>query len=440
MKCTVCQRDLGPNLSMCVRCGAMRNDSVREELQSKITFRTASGRLTSAEPESPALTAGNAAPPVEIGKASVIRKQGTADLPSKDTNPTLADFRHMNSGLPEWRLQLQNSVRMRTGKATAGEGAVAAVPALSVSKPVVTRGANALKTATVPELFDEESADPKMVSALRRIEISRRTYLGSEKAREGIRVARAAMKRYPFDVVSRSDELPAKPVETPDAINPTRPKLASPLKIEKRKYDTNKLTPVPEAEYMAKAGSDEPTPAKPLKENWSSRIEIREKGTPTVDEGLPDLSVEAVPDVEPAVDTIDDLAPMSTRFNAGLFDLIVGGFLAFILLSPYFALTEGWFSVSGLLLFGSVLALVMFVYLTTATAFFGQTIGMRLFSLELLDYETNEMATLHQSAVNAAVYLPSLLLFGLGFVPSLLSEENRAAHDHVAGTILVRAV
>jgi hypothetical protein len=50
MMCPVCKRDLAPTLSICLTCGAMINDTVREELETKIS-RTAelatsnSGRL-----------------------------------------------------------------------------------------------------------------------------------------------------------------------------------------------------------------------------------------------------------------------------------------------------------------------------------------------------------------------------------------------------------
>src|SRR5829696_4374185 len=53
MMCPVCKRDLAPTLSICLTCGAMINDTVREELETKISARTPdhvasnSGRLSS---------------------------------------------------------------------------------------------------------------------------------------------------------------------------------------------------------------------------------------------------------------------------------------------------------------------------------------------------------------------------------------------------------
>src|SRR6476619_2569226 len=36
MNCPVCKRELAPTLSICFACGAMVNDTVREELETKI--------------------------------------------------------------------------------------------------------------------------------------------------------------------------------------------------------------------------------------------------------------------------------------------------------------------------------------------------------------------------------------------------------------------
>ena len=66
----------------------------------------------------------------------------TAELPVKNTNPTLVGFQNRNAAMPDWRLQLQNAVRQRAGGAaeTGGES----VPPV-YQKQLVTNGANALK-------------------------------------------------------------------------------------------------------------------------------------------------------------------------------------------------------------------------------------------------------------------------------------------------------
>jgi uncharacterized RDD family membrane protein YckC len=135
---------------------------------------------------------------------------------------------------------------------------------------------------------------------------------------------------------------------------------------------------------------------------------------------------------------IEDLAPFSMRFSAGLFDLIIGAFAAGVLLSPLAFASEDWFNASGLLTFVCGWAIVLFIYMTACLGFFGKTMGMRLFSLELVDAVENEYPTLRQAAVNSAIFILSLITLGAGFLAVLYNEERRALHDLLSGTILVR--
>jgi len=126
------------------------------------------------------------------------------------------------------------------------------------------------------------------------------------------------------------------------------------------------------------------------------------------------------------------------RFNAGLFDLIIGSFTSLILLAPFMLWGGSWLSTAGVFAFLATCAIVMFVYLTTAVGLYGRTVGMRLFSLEIIDIENEDYPTLHQAAVSAAVYLLSLALGGIGFLTMPFNEEKRAVHDLVSGTIIVK--
>jgi uncharacterized RDD family membrane protein YckC len=76
--------------------------------------------------------------------------------------------------------------------------------------------------------------------------------------------------------------------------------------------------------------------------------------------------------------------------------------------------------------------------MTTCLGFFGKTMGMRLFSLELVDAIENEYPTLKQAAANSSVFLLSLAFCGAGFLTAFFNEERRALHDLLSGTILVR--
>jgi uncharacterized RDD family membrane protein YckC len=430
MMCPVCKRDLAPTLSICLTCGTMMNDSVREELQSKV-----SSAVEPARPElyAPADKRDAIPEPILAVKRPAVRID-TSDLRIKKTSPTLAEFRTNSATLPDWRLQLQNTIRQRTGRADH-----VTADAISPQPKLQTSGANALKAEYVEEPAPAEPLNLKVANALKRIEESRRTFLPEEKKKVETAASVKAAKNFPFNVVSRSDELPPRPAGSLTEPAPTiaRPKLVSSLRIEKRGLDTNKLVPIPEAAKMASSfeiTDDIPAkPKKPLKEDWSKRIEIKEtKAEAEVVE--PEIPVAE----EVETDEIDDLAPVAMRFNAGLFDMIIGGFATLILLSPLLFASEGWISFSGFFAFTSVLAIVMFAYLTASISYFGQTFGMRVFSLELVDVEQSEYPTLQQAAVSSSVYLLSLALGGLGFLPILFNEERRAVHDLVSGTILLR--
>ena len=52
--------------------------------------------------------------------------------------------------------------------------------------------------------------------------------------------------------------------------------------------------------------------------------------------------------------------------------------------------------------------------------------------------EENDYPTFHQAAVSAAVYLLSLGLGGSGFLTVLFTDDQRAVHDIVSGTLMVK--
>ena len=154
--CPVCKRDLAPTLSICMTCGAMINDTVREELESKISrpgvsAASNSGGLVSKSPMPATSPRPNTVPSgslpammqqpkprMETPKIEAPKVQGpkieapkpmappaqpkpiatrfdTADLRAKKTSPTLVEFQTKKATVPEWRLQLQNSVRQKVG-------------------------------------------------------------------------------------------------------------------------------------------------------------------------------------------------------------------------------------------------------------------------------------------------------------------------------------
>jgi len=424
------------------------NDTVREELQPKVST---SGKLppieqnaTKLPPPRPYVERSNpyavpppastsAAPAIArsteaIPSPAPVKRVETANLGVSKTSPTLVDFQPKATTVPEWRLQLQNAVRQRKGTSAEGREMPHAVSAA----PLRTHGAKALKAEVVQQPI-LDNADPRLNNALRRIADSRTSFLPAEPAKPAFAPRETPVKNFRFDVVEPQPNAVPRPVMPQATINVLpKPVLVAPPRIEK--LDTNKLPKLDEL------------PVKKIEkvEELSKIHETSPDNAPTKFESIKRIFINAdnVQHEEETdlieTDEIEDLAPFAMRFNAGLFDLIIGSVATMALLSPL-ALSGGeWFSISGLLTFVATLSVVMFVYLTACVGFYGKTLGMRIFSLEIVDAEENEYPTIHQAAVHSSIYLITLALGGLGFLTVLFNEEKRAIHDLLSGTIIVR--
>jgi uncharacterized RDD family membrane protein YckC len=393
----------------------------------------------------------------------------TSEIASKATSPTLVDFRHKNAVVPEWRLHLQNAVRKRQDRSPGSSlssqtqtETVSTVVAAPQPVTLATSGATALQAEPVALNNPVVAGNPKLEAAMRRIEQSRQMYYAEEEKPKPHLAAvpqpqmqqPAQPKTFPYAVPSQSplsESLPPKPEIAAPKIQPRTfiiEKKAETAAAERKieKFDTNKLPPLSQiAKTAADAGEIRPATTFKTVEN---KIEI--KAPLYNDEAAEDAAVDVTAYAEDAEDfaaeeavtgefeEIEDCAPVSLRFNAGLFDLIIGSFLSFILLSPFMLLNGNLFTLQGLLAFLATFAIVMFIYMTVSIGFLGRTLGMRLFSLEIIDVEENAYPTFHQAAVNSCVYLFSLALGGIGFLPLFFNSEKRAAHDLLAGTIVVR--
>lgn len=431
MKCPVCNRNLAPTLSICLTCGAMMNDSVREEHRVKVST---SGNLPKIEqnatklpPPRPFLKPTNpyaVPPPASVVSAPVQRRVETAELSTPKTSQTLVDFQNKNTSIPEWRLQMQNAVRQRKGGLADDDSGIS-TQVVSAAQ-LRTHGATALKAETVPEPIILENADPRLNSALRRIADSRSSYLSEEPAKPAFASRNVQAKSFPLHVVAPNANAASRVPE----INATAVSIPKPTLVAPFKLDTNKLPKLEETQVKIIEKVEEIDPVQgtmPPEFDAIKRIFINADND-QVEEDIDQIDS----------DEIEDLAPFSMRFNAGLFDFIIGTVVSMILLSPLALSGGNWFSISGLLIFAATCSIIMFTYLTTCVGFFGKTIGMRIFSLEVVDAEENEYPTLQQAAVHSSIYLASLALGGVGFITMLFNEEKRAIHDLLSGTIVVR--
>ncbi|MCZ2391346.1 MAG: RDD family protein [Acidobacteria bacterium] len=428
----------------------MRNDSVREELQTKITSGPLSkSKAAAAAPiERPAADAPAVSLTAETPKVEAAEKRPAETVPGgptsglrqpAKTSPTLVGFQGKETAIPEWRLQMQNAVRQRMGMAS--EPAAVAAPTRPAAAAARTTAAPASKPRTVSIPQD---ADPRLAAALGRIQASRHAF--STRAAQPAAPARVPAQKNPrFNVVPRTQAAAPAPARRvlpepsfytpmPRSFEAPMPKpFEAPMRI---KLDTNKLPKLAEIvpqreesfEALKEIHDEESIHAStPVETATVSRFVINAEADET------EATANEFEDEE-----LEDLAPLSMRVNAALFDLIVGIVATLILMSPFVLSGGEWVSLSGGLLFAGALAVVLFLYTTFSVAFVGKTLGMRLFSLEVVDIEENEYPTMQQAAVSSSVFLLSIAFAGLGFVPMFFNPERRAAHDLASGTIVVR--
>ena len=453
MNCPKCNLNLAPTISVCWKCGTMMNDSVREELEGKISSKPATGELTGRPPVINRLVqppmqktpnSGFSKPPVNrtVIKNQTFHKPETTQISTKLTTPTLVDFQPKAAAIPEWRLEIQNAVRRRKGQNQPPENTELSLHA----EPGVVRrtnGATALK-AEILELEDSEPVlheNATVNKALQRIEQSRKKFFIEEKPKT-VPAETAPKKDFPFYIASKTDGvLPAKS-ETKTSSHFTsvaKPKLVSSLRQEKPDFDTNKLPPLPQEVKMSTSFAKETVET--IEKTEPAIIgKVEEKATAASPEIKSEIVMNEAAEeiIETETEEAEDYAPFAMRFNAGVFDILISSFASLILLAPFILLGGDWFTLAGFFAFLATSAIVMFVYMTTAVGLFGKTFGMKLFSLELIDIEENDYPTFHQAAVSSSVYLLSLALGGTGFLTVPFTSDGRAVHDIVSGTIIVR--
>jgi uncharacterized RDD family membrane protein YckC len=131
-------------------------------------------------------------------------------------------------------------------------------------------------------------------------------------------------------------------------------------------------------------------------------------------------------------------APVSFRFLSAILDLIVVCMLS----APVVAMVKltdlEWEDPRTLMFAVGTLIVMGFLYLTISTAFTGRTLGMKPFSLRVVDARTGLIPTGGQSAARAVLYLLSLASAGIALIFTLVNSERLAPHDRFTHTAVVR--
>ncbi len=420
----------------------MIRDSVREELVSKVS---GIAKPIKAEIKENKLMPNKFVEPAKIPaspKPAAAPQIATTEISAKATSPTLVEFHSKNATLPEWRLQLQNVVRQRheTSLAAAQTTTQTATLPTAQRARLVTNGATALKAQPLAQAETVSHKNSTLSSALERIERSRRQFLKEAELPETLPVVSTAKfgKNYALHIAPKTGgaETNLAEINSPGG-SFAKPKLVSSLRTEREKFDTDKLPPLPKPAQLATSFESRATTFDAVKSAFEETIEARPKVAEIVKTKTAPTENTGTSKVE-EVEEFDDCASFAMRFNAGLFDLIIGSFLSLLLLAPFMLLGGNWLSVAGMFAFLATCALVMFIYMTAAIGFYGRTFGMHLFSLEIVDIESEDYPTFHQAAVSSAVYLLSLALGGIGFLTLPFNEDKRAVHDLVSGTVMIR--
>ena len=197
---------------------------------------------------------------------------------------------------------------------------------------------------------------------------------------------------------------------------------------------TMDISPKPERVHnLAVVPSPElPRADVPLEQQRRPRRVIDERNDPALN------YLDSIP-TSPTIERRDyHSAPLFLRVFSAVTDLAV----VFLLSSPIFALTEvtsfQWRNPRVVAFAVGTFLAVSFLYLTLSIAFTGRTIGMKLFSLRVVDARTGLIPTGGQSAGRALIYLLSLASAGIALAYTFVDSEKQTAHDRFTRTAVIR--
>lgn len=132
-----------------------------------------------------------------------------------------------------------------------------------------------------------------------------------------------------------------------------------------------------------------------------------------------------------------NIAPIHLRVFSSVIDLLVVGLLSWLPLALSGLTSFMWHDKRALVLSIFTSVVVAFLYSTICTALTGQTLGMKLFSLRVIDARTRMLPTGSQSAGRAVVYILSIAT-GIPLMYTLIDRDRRAVHDRFTRTDVVR--
>lgn len=347
------------------------------------------------------ITRVEAAPVVQASAAVAVQeiqpKKTKKKVRSIKPPPSLIEFPGVNrAAVPEWRRELGERVRERRAR----EGV------METGKSVLTE-LGSTTTATLELLPPAETPEvnPLVVAALRRIERAR-TQAGNSSA---------AMA---WDY----EEQPQLELETNSA-------PVEEIQPEAKPERVHNLAVVPAPEPVEVESP----------EKLEAPKEVRKPIRMIGDQNDPALNYL---DRVPTTLTVDarghEAASILLRVPGAIADLMVAALLSL----PFVALgelTELRLDNPRTISFALAIYLMMtFLYLTVSIALTGRTLGMKIFSLRVVDTRTGLIPTGSQAAGRAVVYILSLVPAGIALLFTLIDRDRYGFHDRLTGTVVVR--
>lgn len=381
MQCPSCGAHYKKRTLKCPECGAFRNKN---------------SAATSPEPELDQI------PTVAKASSPKPRQKTQAKL-----TPSLIQFPGAaKSSVPQWRRELGERVRevqeKRAREATLESGEVP--PASSENGDRMSQPLELLPQTDLPPL------NPLVVAALQRIE--RANAQPNFSGHAAVATAVDYERQFEFSqggegFSEASNMSSTNEVGTPE-VTPSKPERVHNLAV------------VPDP-------APRPEPA-----------EAPRKPTRLIRENDPALNyLDTVPTTVIGVRE-NRSAPVFYRLLSSIVDLIVLGILSLPLLALVQLTELPWVDFRVVAFLAGTVLLVGFLYLTISTAFTGRTLGMKLFSLRVVDARTGLIPTGKQSAGRAFVYLLSLASAGIALGYLFFNSEKHTAHDRFTRTAVIR--
>lgn len=364
---------------------------------------------------------------------------------------SLIEFPGVKSSIPQWRKELGERVR-EVQERRAREATLEAGQADSAANDVESR-------IPLLELLPRTEAppvNPIVVAALQRIERAHVRSGFAGQAAVATMLAYDEQSEFGFEPAPATGSYDASPREEAP-LPSTRSEKVHNLAVVPRQVVSEPTTTISDTFEPPPADDIATVLVQPLE---SLQVAASTEDTQTVHAEEVDI-VEApeparkprrlIGDLnDPALNYLDSIsvkvvdiperrsAPVFFRFLSAILDLVV----VCLLSAPVVALvklTDLKWQDSRTIMFAAGTFIVMgFLYLTISTAFTGRTLGMKPFSLRVVDDRTGLIPTGGQSAARAFLYLLSLASAGIALIYTFVNPERRAAHDRVTRTAVVR--